>query len=348
VSDPFDAVFTQPDMRTALLEQFQIGPRFLDAYLDYFCNAQHVVLSKPGDFHALSPTQKMWLHYALSTNLRGRDIIAVLERYGTVRGARYLDVGCGFGGSIVAAANAGANCVGLELDPERVAFSRRNVADLGLTERVAVLCQDVLDHEAIRNLGRFELATCNDVAEHVEDVPRLFQHLASVLVSGGMIYLEVPNRYSIDSVRSDGHFGLFGITLLDREEARKYHWQRFHYQYDVGHYLSLEDYTDLFWSFGFKPELIASLYHPAADLLAVDEKLRALSEAWEGFQAIPSLDPTTYELVSQAYLAYLTQLVQGLARLRQNPTPSEEVRFCNKYLRDFWTFVAIRQAAGDR
>ena len=302
-------------------KRFGTGDRFTKSYLRYFEGAQNVTLQTEEDLNKLGSTQRMWFDYALTTNNRGWDLVRFIARYKQFRGARYLDIGCGFGGSLVAAGKSGSRCVGIEIDPERAAFSRRNLADFGLP--VEVLEVDALTQGIEEHLGSFDIITCNDVAEHVESAERLLLNVARLLKPGGLAYLETPNGTCIESVARDGHFGLFGITLLNREQARAYHWERFHYAYDVGDYWSLDDYFEFFRRAGLKVTLAPSLYHPTRTMDELTAQLRLLDEARI---RDPAIDP--------AYEEYR-------ARLEQDRRTLDEEAFRNRYLRSFWTFLGF-------
>ncbi|GAA5147712.1 class I SAM-dependent methyltransferase [Nocardioides marinquilinus] len=56
-----------------------------------------------------------------------------------------IDLGCGIGGDLVAAAEAGLTCAGVDLDPVRVEVARANLAALGLPGAVSVADATRLD-----------------------------------------------------------------------------------------------------------------------------------------------------------------------------------------------------------
>jgi SAM-dependent methyltransferase len=56
-----------------------------------------------------------------------------------------VDLGCGIGGDLVAFARAGLTCVGVDLDPVRVAVAEANLAALGLGGAVAVADATTMD-----------------------------------------------------------------------------------------------------------------------------------------------------------------------------------------------------------
>ncbi len=303
-----------------LQTRFGTGKRFTSAYLAYFQKAQNLKLETEDDLNRLGEPQAMWFHYAMSTNQRGEALIQSIEEVKRFKSARYLDVGCGFGGHLIAAARHGAQCVGIEPDPLRADFSAKNLADFGL--KIPVFPLDALTPAIETQLGTFDIITCNDVAEHVDSAGRLIMNLGRLLRPGGLAYLEIPNGECIDFVAHDGHFGLFGISLLPRDEAKAYHWERFHCPYDVGDYWKLEDYLEFFSHAGLTARLVPSLHHPTLPISELDRQLGCLDDAAKPVAAIDN-----------AYREYRLRLARD--RLSMN-----EEAFRNRYLRNFWTFLA--------
>jgi len=68
---------------------------------------------------------------------------ARLRAYGA---ASVIDLGCGIGGDLIASARAGITSAGIDLDPERVAVARANLAALGLGGAVEVADATGIDH----------------------------------------------------------------------------------------------------------------------------------------------------------------------------------------------------------
>ena len=58
-----------------------------------------------------------------------------------------IDLGCGIGGDLIAAAETGMTTAGVDLDPVRVAVARANLAALGLPGAVAVSDATTVDHD---------------------------------------------------------------------------------------------------------------------------------------------------------------------------------------------------------
>ena len=67
-------------------------------------------------------------------------------RLSAFRAANVIDLGCGIGGDLIAAARAGITAAGVDLDPVRVAVAGANLAALGLPGAVQVADATEVDH----------------------------------------------------------------------------------------------------------------------------------------------------------------------------------------------------------
>jgi SAM-dependent methyltransferase len=122
------------------------------------------------------------------------------------RGARVLDVGCGIGDLGFRLAARGADVVGVELDPAKVAYASR-VRDRWGFRKLRFIAADATHIERL-GIGRCDAAFCLAVLEHVEDDIGLLRQVAALLRPGGLFVLEVPNanRQTILEVEvADGH-----------------------------------------------------------------------------------------------------------------------------------------------
>jgi SAM-dependent methyltransferase len=168
----------------------------------------------------LCEPQRSWYAYGITTLERGRGLLRTLRsRVGS--GFRYLDVGCGHGGTLVAAGELGASrAVGLEINPALASVARSMLAASGA--RGNIVTGDITDPATVRALeGEFDLITCEDVIEHVNSVPALISNMARLLAPGGVLHVAIPNSNSATFVRSDPHCKMFGIVLLPREVAAR-------------------------------------------------------------------------------------------------------------------------------
>ena len=125
-----------------------------------------------------------------------------LSRYRWVaprlKSLQVLDVGCGYGyGSDLIAAHGAERVVGLDTDPQAVAFSARRFRRPGLSYTRS-------QTRAIRD-GVADAVVSFEVLEHVHDADRLVAELARLLRPGGTLFLSTPNRTFTERFYVDGH-----------------------------------------------------------------------------------------------------------------------------------------------
>ncbi|MFH0957217.1 MAG: methyltransferase domain-containing protein [Pseudomonadota bacterium] len=195
------------------------------------------------------PMYETYVNYALTTNERGDALAHFLSPYIQFRDKSYLDIGTAYGGYLVAFAKRGCRPhLGIEINEELIELCKLNLMENKVIPD-HVLQQDICEPlPANLRERKFDLITCTDVLEHVLDFPRILENLKTLLADRGHLYLEIPNRYHVKNVISDPHFGLFGITLFEREDAIAY----FKYL-RAGDYL-VADYHDLDCYISFFPE----------------------------------------------------------------------------------------------
>ncbi|NYI43840.1 SAM-dependent methyltransferase [Nocardioides aromaticivorans] len=123
-----------------------------------------------------------------------------------------VDLGCGIGGDLVAAARAGIICAGVDLDPVRVAIAAANLAALDLPGAVQVADATTVDHTG------FDLAFADPARRsgagrtfRVEDwtppwtwVEGLLRRSACVKVAPGIPHDLVPAGVEAEWVSDDG------------------------------------------------------------------------------------------------------------------------------------------------
>lgn len=288
------------------------------------------------------PVLPLHFEYAVTSNERGRDAAEKLTRRIPLRRprglfsrrARVLDVGCAYGGFLVAFAERGARVTGIERDERYVRLSAENVRQHGFDADI-VLGDATAAHPAFR--GRFDLITANDVVEHVPRLETFLANLREWLAPEGVIYLEIPNGAYPPYVRKDGHHELFGIALLGFEEASDYMARHSPGgRYDTYHYLNPEAYARLFadhgLSFEVLPDNLAGL--TVEGVLAQVEELRASVE--EGVATVPV---ESRGLVRQRIAEYLAR-VEAAPRA----TEEEQRRFLLEYGPSFWIALARARA----
>jgi len=172
--------------------------------------------------YAAGHNAEVWRAYAWREIQRGREIVRMLRQVVPLRGRRVLDVGSGCGGMLISMAEQGADVVGVEIDAERAQMGRQRLADLGMD--VPYLLGDICDAATCAELGAFDVIVCQDVLEHVLDPAAVIASLCALLDPGGIIFVQIPNKYGVDQLLKDHHYALTGITCLSRAQAIEY-WQ---------------------------------------------------------------------------------------------------------------------------
>lgn len=169
-----------------------------------------------------TPIQQHWLDYALSTNERGATIVKRVESFfGDLDGTRWLDIGSGYGGLAISAGRRGARTTGIDRDPKLVALAKENLADQGELP-VEFVVADIHDRPALAGYPVWDVITLDNVIEHVKSPMQTFQRLSEILSPDGIVFIAAPNGRSLSQIRSDGHFQLFGISLLDPQRGSDY------------------------------------------------------------------------------------------------------------------------------
>jgi 2-polyprenyl-3-methyl-5-hydroxy-6-metoxy-1,4-benzoquinol methylase len=303
------------------------GGRFHEALARHFAHlADHPVLP-------------LHFEYAATANDRGRAAAERLSRLFPVgrrgpmrRRTRVLDVGCAYGGFLVAFAEKGARVTGIDRDERYVHLAALNLREQGLDGEL-VHGDAAADHPAFR--GFFDLVIANDVLEHVPDPEAFLRNLRAWLSPRGVAYLEIPNGAWPPYVVKDGHHQLFGVTLLDFSEAGEY-MRRLSPggRYDTYNYLGLGAYERLFAACDLSFELLqetgagATVEGVLAQCAALEAGLDAgLATVPEGLRG----------LVRERVEAYLARVAAA-----PRATPEEIRRFLLDYGPAFWTVLARR------
>lgn len=322
------------ELQAEVMRHYGVGPRYADAYLRYWQDTRGRADRTLGEILARPQPEPMWFDFAMSANWRGERLAEQLRPLLPAGARRYLDVGCGFGGYLVAFARLGLDVHGVEVDPVRVDLSRANLADEGLGERVHA--RSILDLDLASQLGTFDVITCIDVIEHVDDAAEAMVRMGELLNPGGILVLEIPNAEAVSFVGRDGHFGLFGITLLDREDALEYHRRFFGDAYDVGEYHPLSYYEARFAALGCTSRLL--------DVKRPPEILSPLAGGARRYlrETRPALPTRLRRLVDRRFGAYLARM--GAIWASQLLGDRFKQGFRNRFEPEFWTLLVAKPA----
>lgn len=111
-------------------------------------------------------------------------------------GGNLLDVGCGNGGFLLLAQQAGWTVEGIDFDAGAVQAARSR----GLNVRYGGV--EMLDGQQ----ACFDVITLSHVIEHVHEPNALLKRLNELLKPGGVLWLETPNLTSLGALRFNAHW----------------------------------------------------------------------------------------------------------------------------------------------
>jgi SAM-dependent methyltransferase len=151
-----------------------------------------------------------FLRHLAGAEPRGEALADRLPRSG-----RVLEVGCGSGGLLVAAAKVGIAIEGVDLASRWLVVARRRLADRGLNVPIVAGEAERLPYAD----QSFDTIVADSVLEHLDDPARALGEWARVLKPGGRIILWSPNRYTLTT---DPHLGLWGVGWLPRRVVPSY------------------------------------------------------------------------------------------------------------------------------
>jgi 2-polyprenyl-3-methyl-5-hydroxy-6-metoxy-1,4-benzoquinol methylase len=298
--------------------------------------------------YAVGHNAAVWREYAGREIQRGREIVRMVRQVTPLRGKRVLDVGSGYGGMLISMAEQGANVVGVEIDPERARMGKQRLADLAM--QIPYHEADICSPGMNDTLGTFDVVICQDVLEHVLDPSTVIRSLCSMLQPGGVVYIQIPNKYGIDQMMSDHHYGLTGLTVLSRPQAIEY-WQLATGEpaehYTVGYERGEKFYMSAFARAGVKlssVERFSSVDHVLWHAPRVSEMCKRLEQ-----EIYPGLRPALQKRIRHR-MTKVAQLYahasQQIIRLENQPELFAEA--CDSVVRrlcvGLWRFLGIKTA----
>jgi 2-polyprenyl-3-methyl-5-hydroxy-6-metoxy-1,4-benzoquinol methylase len=301
----------------AVSKWYGIHPKFAHAVLKAFVGVDYD--RNIDDIHKLferyQPLQ-IKLEYALSANVRGRDLAKQLSQWGVVlngpRPKSFLDIGCAYAGFLIHFASLGYDVAGIEIDET---FGRLGKLNLEVSGCPADFWMgDFLSDDLIPAERKFDLITCNDVIEHVSEPAVCLQKICRMLKPGGVAYVACPNKLAMLNVRSDAHFQCFGLTLLDYFRARDaYFMYSDTSQYRVSDFYEPEWYVNAARSAGVEAEIVYDSAVPEPDVPAEMAMLYTAFADWARTGS-KKLDPLMRHEITRELANYSARMFQAYSQ----------------------------------
>ncbi|PSP77131.1 SAM-dependent methyltransferase [Halobacteriales archaeon QS_1_68_20] len=145
-----------------------------------------------------------------------RDVGLVMGLTGAGAGDRVLDAGTGTGILAVHLANAGADVLTYERDPDFAEVARENMATAGVAERVQVRAGDVCEDLDELAGESFDLLTLD-----TEDAPAVVARAPDLLAGGGFVAVYSPfaesTREVVEAAREAGLSTIRSLETIQRE-----------------------------------------------------------------------------------------------------------------------------------
>lgn len=131
-------------------------------------------------------TDEVFQHDLRQFRAQSAAALSLSEDVGLSR--EFLDVGCGYGGTVHAAERLGWKAVGIDIDPALVATGRQR---FGADLRCGTLPDPRLES------GRFGFVRMRDVIEHLPNPLEVLVEIRRLLAPGGVLLVATPNEGSL-------------------------------------------------------------------------------------------------------------------------------------------------------
>ena len=269
-----------------------------------------------------SPMFQPYVNYALRSIDRGEKICRQYEA--EVRCARrYLDIGCAYGGVVIAVAKRGApQCIGVEYDARLLKLADKLALEHNVSNRVSFRQGDLTRTRDMQTIGEFDLITCIDVLEHVLKPAAAIRSLSRLAAPGSTVVIDVPNPTSHQLILKDPHHHIPGSVLLSRKHAIRVFENKNpgNKRYTVGYFRALEWYLRRLARAGFectiqdkipdgKRAVAATI--KALDNIKTEVQAKAAAESWPSWRV---------KLVGQALNRFLRRVARDKRLARISPS----------------------------
>lgn len=179
--------------------EYFLGKKLYDGDKPYYLNPKH-------------PNYKKWERSRENSILRGSFVYQLIKSKRDLTNCVILDIGSGFGGTLINFASDSNKLYSLEIDKYKLYAQPDHPSILKINADAFNL--------PFEN-KTFDVIILQDVIEHVENPFLLLEKVSTKLKDDGIIYLSTPNKFSIINLISDPHWGLPFVCLLNRKTIQR-------------------------------------------------------------------------------------------------------------------------------
>ena len=154
---------------------------------------------------------RKFLAHIMAAEARGEAVADALQNCD----GPMLELGCGTGGLLVAAARRGWGITGVDIASRWLVVARRRLEDCGVEVQLLAASAETLPWPD----GQFATIVADSLIEHLDDPLAALKEWRRLLRPGGRLVLWSPNRLSL---AGDPHVRLWGIGFLPRSWADHY------------------------------------------------------------------------------------------------------------------------------
>lgn len=137
----------------------------------------HIVYSKPSREQAL-------FHKQSATNPKNRALLQRLPK-----GARTLDIGCGYGAFVALAHDQGFDAHGIDFNADQITTGRD-----AFKLEARLHAGRLEDHSSLFKPAAYDMVSMFEVIEHVEAPRQLVERAHALLKPGGLLAMSCPNE----------------------------------------------------------------------------------------------------------------------------------------------------------
>ena len=156
------------------------------------------------------PNFKRWKKAREISEERGKFVKLIISKFIKCEQLNILELGSGEGGT-ASVFSKNNNYISLDLSLLRLQRQPDTIIKVNADAQILPFKHST-----------FDLIILQDVIEHLPDNNELLHYLSGYLKKEGIIYLSTPNRLSLLNMISDPHFGLPFISILKRNQIKKY------------------------------------------------------------------------------------------------------------------------------